>query len=96
MRILSIVNAFMNSERFQNGIKQYATRAIGQSNINAKSLASYRIPLPPIAIQNQVVAGIEEEQALVRANQALIERFEKKIQAAIGRVWGDGKHGLSG
>ena len=37
------VNAFMNSDGFQQGIKQFASRAIGQSNINAKSLAGYRI-----------------------------------------------------
>ena len=82
------VNAFMNTGGFQSGIKQYASRAIGQSNINAKSLAAYRIPLPPIPAQNEIVAQIEAEKALVDANRELIERFEKKIQAAIGRVWG--------
>ncbi len=83
------VNAFMNTEGFQVGIKQYATRAIGQSNINAKSLAAYRIPLPPITTQNQIVAEIEAEKALVSANRELIERFEEKIQATVGRVWGE-------
>ena len=81
------INAFMNTERFQNGIKQYATRAIGQSNINARSLAAYLIPLPPITTQNQIVAEIEVEQALVNANRELIEHFEKKIRAAVGREW---------
>ena len=85
------VNAFMNTEGFQAGIKQYATRAIGQSNINAKSLAAYRIPLPPITTQNQIVAEIGTEQALVNANCELIERFEKKIQTVVGRVWGEDK-----
>ena len=36
-----------------------------------------------------LVAEMEAEQALVNANRELIERFEKKIQAAIGRVWGE-------
>ena len=83
------VNAFMNTERFQDGIKQYASRAIGQANINAKSLAAYPIPLPPISTQNQIVVELETEQALVNANHALIERFEKKVQATIARVWGE-------
>ena len=83
------INAFMNTERFQGGIKQYATRAIGQSNINAKSLAAYHIPLPPLETQQAIVAEIEAEQALVESNRELIERFEKKIQAAIARVWGE-------
>ena len=81
------VNAFMNTKGFQAGIKQYASRAIGQANINAKSLAAYRIPLPPSKTQQAIVAEIEAEQALVDANSELIDRFEKKIQSTIARVW---------
>ena len=83
------VNAFMNSDTFQQGIKQFATRAIGQSNINAKSLAGYRIPLPPLPTQQAIVAEIEAEQSLVAANRALIDRFEQKIRASLARVWGE-------
>ncbi len=81
------VNAFMNTDSFQSGIKRYASRAIGQSNINAKSLASYRIPLPSITKQNAIVAEIEAEQSLISANHELIHRMENKIQATISRVW---------
>jgi len=83
------LNAFMNSDSFQQGIKQFATRAIGQSNINAKSLAGYPVPLPPLATQQAIVAEIEAEQTLVVANRELIARFEKKIQATLARVWGE-------
>ena len=83
------VNTFMNTEAFQTGIKQYATRAIGQSNINAKSLGAYRIPVPPLTTQSRIVAEIEAEQALVNANRELIYRFEKKIQDSLARIWGD-------
>ena len=48
-----------------------------------------QIPLPSIQDQKRIVQEIEAEQALVEANRELIERFEKKIQAAIGRVWGE-------
>ena len=81
------VNAFMNTERFQNGIKRYATRAIGQSNINATSLAAYPIPLPPIATQNEIVAEIQAEQTSVDANRELIERLQNKILVSVERVW---------
>ena len=47
------------------------------------------IPLPPHATQQAIVAEIEAEQALIDSNLELIRRFEKKIQAAIARVWGD-------
>ena len=82
------INAFMNTDNFQQGIKRYATRAIGQSNINAKSLAAYRIPLPSLPVQHSIVAEIKAERALVNANRELITRFEQKIQDTIGRVWG--------
>jgi len=83
------VNAFMNTDGFQQGIKQFASRAIGQSNINAKNLAAYPVPLPALATQQQIVAEIEAEQALVGANRELTARFEKKIQATLARVWGE-------
>ena len=92
----SYVNAFMNTDSFQSGIKQYASRAIGQSNINAKSLAAYCVPLPPVSVQNSVVSELVAERTLVEANRELIQRFEGKIHAAIGRVWSNvGEDGVA-
>jgi type I restriction enzyme M protein len=61
----------------------------GQPQFNGNALKQIKIPLPPLATQQAIVAEIEAEQALVAANRELIERFEKKIQTAIGRVWGE-------
>jgi type I restriction enzyme M protein len=83
------VNAFMNSDSFQKGIKRFASRAIGQSNINAKNLSAYPIPLPPLETQKILVAEIETEQRLINANRELIELFQDKIKAVINRVWAD-------
>ncbi len=47
------------------------------------------VPLPPLETQQQIVAEIEAEQALVAANRELIERMEKKIQVTLARVWGE-------
>ncbi|TLS68643.1 restriction endonuclease subunit M/S [Mariprofundus erugo] len=52
-------------------------------------LKESRIPIPPIATQQAIVADIEAEQALVAANRELIERFESKIQTSLARVWGE-------
>ena len=60
-----------------------------QINISKRDILSVKIPLPPISTQQSIVAEIEAEQALVNANRELIERFEKKIQAVLARVWGD-------
>ncbi|MCE9536097.1 MAG: hypothetical protein K8R65_06775, partial [Nitrospirae bacterium] len=54
-------------------------------------LNQMKLPLPPLAMQQAIVAEIEAEQALVSANYELIARFEKKIQATLARVWGEDK-----
>ncbi len=60
-----------------------------QKNINIEILKTVEIPLPPLATQQAIVAEIEAEQMLVAANRELIERFEKKIQVTLARVWGE-------
>jgi type I restriction enzyme M protein len=52
-------------------------------------LKRFKIPLPALETQHAVVAEIEAEQMLVAANRELIERFERKIQAILARVWGE-------
>ena len=61
----------------------------GLQRVPKSVLERYKIPLPDLTIQQQFVAEIKAEQALVNANRELVERFEKKIQAAIARVWGE-------
>ena len=57
--------------------------------INIGDLRELKIPLPPLATQQAIVAEIEAEQALVAANRELISRFERKIQATLARIWGE-------
>ena len=57
-------------------------------NISKPALLGIEVPLPPFETQQAIVAEIEAEQALVEANRELIVRFERKVEAAIARVWG--------
>ena len=61
----------------------------GQPQFNGNALKQVKLPLPPVATQQEIVAEIEAEQALVDANKELIDRFEKKIQDTIARIWGE-------
>ena len=61
----------------------------GQPQFNGNALKQVKVPLPPLATQRAIVAEIEAERALVAANRELIERFAKKIQATLARVWGE-------
>ena len=66
-----------------------ATRWVGQAGINTKSLSEFEIPLPPLDVQREIVAEIEGYQKVIDGARAVIERFEKKIHAALARVWGE-------
>jgi type I restriction enzyme M protein len=84
------LNYCLNTREAKDFCLKVKTDGINQSNINAKILETFQIPLPPLATQKAIVAEIEAEQALVAANRELVSRFEKKIQTTLARVWGEG------
>ncbi len=71
----------------------HGTQSVGAvfKNLTTHQIRDFRIPLPNCETQQAIVAEIDAEQAAVAANRELLTRFEKKIQAAIGRVWGETK-----
>ena len=83
------LNCCLNTKEAKDFCSRVKTDGINQSNINAKVLQTFSIPLPPIAEQQDIIAEIEAEQALVNANRELITRFEAKIQTTLSRIWGD-------
>ena len=84
-RFLSVIG---NGEAVQEQIRSL-THAVGVPKLALRRIEMIRIPLPPLDVQKEIAAEIAAEQALVDANRELIERFEKKIQDAIARVWGN-------
>jgi type I restriction enzyme M protein len=83
----SFVFHLLCSAAFYNYCQQTAGGG-AQGNIAPREILEYQISLPSLEIQQAIVAEIEAEQALVAANRELIERFEKKIQVTIARIWG--------
>ena len=79
---------FFQSQNFQ-AQRDAIVSGAAQPQLPIRSLNEAKIPLPPLATQQAIVAEIEAEQALVAANRELIERFEKKIQAILARIWGE-------
>ena len=80
--------AFAQSDAYWSQAKALMTGG-GQPQFNGNAIKQIKFPLPPLEIQQAIVAEIEAEWSLVAANRELIERFEKKIQRAIARVWED-------
>jgi type I restriction enzyme M protein len=81
----------LQSEPVRTYLKRNAVGAAGNMpKINQGIVERIPLSLPPLATQQAIVAEIEAEQALVAANRELIVRFEKKVQATLARVWGEG------
>ena len=57
------------------------------TGIKSSSLKEIEIPLPPLEEQERIVARIDREQSLVKANKELIVLMEAKIAGVMARVW---------
>ena len=61
----------------------------GLQRVPRSTLENYRIPLPDLATQQQIITEVQCEQSLVDANRDLIRRIENKVGAAIGQLWSE-------
>ncbi|TVQ95434.1 MAG: restriction endonuclease subunit M/S [Desulfovibrionales bacterium] len=80
---------FVACPAFRTTATEKMTGTGGLQRVPRAVLERYPVPLPPLSTQQAIVAEIEAEQKLVDANRELISRMEKKIQAALARVWGE-------
>ncbi|WP_415763209.1 N-6 DNA methylase [Pseudomonas sp. CP4] len=83
----SFLKLFLASPNFLQQAASFASGAVIK-HFGPTHLKQMTIVLPPVDAQKQIVAEVEAEQNLVRANAELISRFEKKIKLAVDRVWG--------
>lgn len=77
-------------EMMMRSQKEYLNRVApqaAQKNINIEILTTVKIPLPPLEVQKEIVARINQEQELVNANKELIKIFEQKIKTEIAKLW---------
>ena len=83
-RFLSFIG---NGMTVQKQIRSF-THSVGVPKLALRRIAMVKVPLPTLDTQQAIVEEIEAEQSLVHANRELIERFEKRSNDAIARVWG--------
>lgn len=67
-------------------INQFAKTG-GQPSISQNTVYELEIPLPPLAIQKQIVEKIEAERVLVGGNKKLIEIYEQKTRDVINKIY---------
>lgn len=80
------LNYYLNTKNTQNVLKEMATKAVNQSNINAEKLKSITIPLPPIKTQQKVVSYLDEiSNKMEKIKQIQKEKMQslKALKASI-------------
>jgi len=84
---ISFLCYILTSDKVKEYYKTLGSGGV-QINIGKKDILSYLIPLPPLSVQQEIVAQVEAEQQIVNANKKLIEIYEQKIKDKIAEVWG--------
>jgi type I restriction enzyme M protein len=79
----------LETESIQNKHFRDTSGSAIQNVSSVANLKQIKIPLPPIDIQKQIVARIEEEQQIVDASKKLIQLYQEKIKEKIDEVWGN-------
>ena len=76
----------VRSDEFQENLKPFIRGIIGGINLDVRRI---QIPLPPLEVQREIVAEVENYEKVIRGARAEIQRMEGKIEGAIGQVWGE-------
>ncbi len=61
----------------------------GLQRVPKDVLSDFRIPLPPLEVQREIMAEIEKYQAKIETFKKEIIDQNTKIEGAIKRVWGE-------
>jgi restriction endonuclease S subunit len=58
-------------------------------SLKLSSIGKIKIPLPPIAIQKQIIAEIESNEKEIKALEGEIESRGQKVTSKIAEIWGE-------
>ena len=77
---------FLNSDLALSQAKSHSKSGT-ITNLHLIEIKQFKITLPPLAIQKQIVSKIEAERELVQSAKKLIEIYEQKTKATIAKLW---------
>ena len=88
-KVLNYFTCLILSSKYFDNFLDNTKRGGTQKFISLKDIRGFKIPLPPLETQQQIVAQISKEQKAVDECKKLIAIFEQKIKDKISEVWGE-------
>jgi restriction endonuclease S subunit len=75
----------LRSGVFRTKVKAFAKQAVNQASINIADLNALEIPLPPLGVQEQIVAELDGYAAIISGAKKIIDNWKPRI--AIDPRW---------
>ncbi|WP_332021090.1 N-6 DNA methylase [Kaistella sp.] len=73
------IASIFKSQKFIDTAKTFAQKAVNQASLRVGDLKSIQIPLPPLSIQEEIVAEIEGYQKIIDGAKAVVANYKPKI-----------------
>ncbi|RKJ72765.1 restriction endonuclease subunit M/S [Butyricicoccus sp. 1XD8-22] len=70
----------LKSDFFVDIARSYAQKAVNQASIKTNDLKNIKIPLPPISVQEEIVAELDSCQKIIDGARKVVENYKPTIQ----------------
>jgi restriction endonuclease S subunit len=81
---------FLRTKYFREEAAKYMTGASGHKRVPEKFLMDFPYPLPPLSVQQEIVAKLDKEMEALKGVRFLHQEAERRIEKIIAEVWGEG------
>ena len=82
------VSTFFNTKSIKKLLREMAKGAVNQANINAQEMQSIQIPIPPIELQNDFAAFVQQIDKSKFAVQQSLEKAETLYKSLMQEYFG--------
>lgn len=79
---------FLNSDMFENDAVRNSAGA-AQLNLSTNWLAEYEIPLPNLATQQRIATILDQADAIIQNNRAIVQKYDALTQSLFLDMFGD-------
>ena len=79
---------YLNSDKFEQDAVRSA-KGIAQKNMSTEWLKDYKLPLPPISVQQSIVSELDKINELIRLKREQLKDYDNLAQSIFYEMFGD-------